>query len=746
MKAERNCPHAPANGTLPAGAALAGVSPHAFAPAPLIVTASSATPEDRTPRTAAELLSLPVQYLKGIGPRRAHLLERLGLRTAVDVLFFFPRDYEDLTDLRPISEITEDAVVSVCGEIVDVDAKRIHGGRTRLAILISDGDDYLRGMWFNFPYSIERFRGGERILLSGKARSRDGRWEMTHPKITWLTSEDEEPRGRLLPIYPLTEGLQQGTIRRAMENLLPQAVELLDEVFPPEYLQQHALLPLKEALPEVHFPTSPETLSAARHRFVYQELFILQLALAVRRRQQEDRQTAPRLPAEGRIHARILRRFPFQLTAGQLQAIEEIGRDMGEPIPMRRLLQGDVGSGKTVVSVYAMLLAVAHGYQAVLMAPTEILARQHHSTLQSMLSGSNVRCELLTGNVTGGKRQQLLEQVRAGEVNILVGTQAIVHGEVNFAKLGLVVIDEQHKFGVRQRATLSQSGVDPHYLVMTATPIPRTMSLTIFGDLDVSTVRDRPAGRQPVHTYLATPEIQAKWWDFFRRKLREGRQGYVVTPLVEDQATTDETQAAQVRSLESAYESLTHGELADFRLDILHGRMSAEQKQSVMQDFREGRTQVLISTTVIEVGVDVPNATVMTIEGATRFGLSQLHQLRGRISRGTTPGYCCVFADTEAAENNARLEAFVQTNDGFELAEMDFQLRGPGDLLGTKQHGLPPLRIADLLRDAETLVEARRNALTLVESDPGLASERHARLRRMVLARYGQVLDLGEVG
>jgi ATP-dependent DNA helicase RecG len=399
-----------------------------------------------------------------------------------------------------------------------------------------------------------------------------------------------------------------------------------------------------------------------------------------------------------------------------------------------------VGSGKTVVAVYAMLLAVAHGYQAVLMAPTEILARQHAQTLERMLAHSQVRRVQLLGGLSPRQRTELLIKIAAGEADLVVGTQAVIQDDVHFRKLGLVVIDEQHRFGVRQRATLKGAGLAPHYLVMTATPIPRSVTLALFGDLDVSVIPDAPPGRPKIHTYLADESKRERWWEFFRKKLHEGRQGYVVAPLVED------SEGIAAASLDAMYESLANGPLEAFRLGLVHGRMTGEEKDAVMARFRAGEIQVLVCTSVVEVGVDVPNATLMTIENGERFGLAQLHQLRGRISRGRFPGYCTVFAEPKTEESRKRLEAFVSTTDGFRLAEIDFALRGPGELFGTRQHGLPPFRVADLVRDAEILAEARRDARELVASDPGLSQPDHALLRRMMLARYGKELDLGDVG
>lgn len=698
------------------------------------------TAESSPTPTPAQLLATSVQFLKGVGPARAELLERLGLHTACDVIFFFPRDYQDFTDEREVFRLEEGKFQSVRGVVEDIDLRDTGPGRCILGVSVRCQGGHVRGIWFNQPFMYERFTFGQHVLLSGKPKYEGLVWQMHHPRVETLDSEDEEPAAKFLPVYPLTEGLLQWQMRKIVRAALDQYVSVLDEVFAEDYLQAHDLWPLSRALPQVHFPDNQESLDRARRRLVYQELFVLQLALAVKRRRQHDQSHATPMEATAKIDARIRRLFPFELTEDQQRAIADIAGDMAAPVPMNRLLQGDVGSGKTVVAVYAMLLAVAHGQQSVLMAPTEVLARQHSLTLKRMLATSQVRMALLTGGLTASQRARLLEQIAEGQFDIIIGTQAILQDDVSFAKLGLVVIDEQHKFGVRQRAVLKRAGADPHYLVMTATPIPRSLTMTLFGDLDVSTLRGTPPGRQKVNTYLANEDHRAKWWEFFRRKLREGRQGYVIVPLV------DESEQSEVKSLEEAYETLANTELEAFRLGLIHGRMASEEKDAVMDRFRCGDIQVLLSTSVVEVGVDVPNATLMTIESGQQFGLAQLHQLRGRISRGKFPGFCCVFGDPQSDESRERLKAFVASTDGFELAETDFRLRGPGDLFGTRQHGLPPLRIADLLRDRDQLEEARRDAHAMVAADPELADDRHAKLRRMMLTRYGQVLELGDVG
>ncbi|HEV3345238.1 MAG TPA: ATP-dependent DNA helicase RecG, partial [Pirellulales bacterium] len=597
----------------------------------------------------------------------------------------------------------------------------------------------VRLIWFNAPFRRERFSLGEQLLVTGKPKLNGGMWEIAHPQVQSIDVEEQQT-AKLLPVYPLTEGLNQGHMRRIATAVLDACVESLEDVFPDAYRAQHNLWPIVRTIRAIHAPADRDELEEARRRLIYQELLVLQLALALKRNEQHLRGNAPPLEATAKIDARVRRLFPFELTAAQNRAIAEVASDMARPHPMSRLLQGDVGSGKTAVAVYALLLAVAHSHQAVLMAPTEVLARQHAATLERTLSASQVKWGVLSGGTTATDREVLLRDLASGELNVVIGTQAILQPDVRFARLGLVVIDEQHKFGVRQRASLKQAALDPHYLVMTATPIPRTVAMTVFGDLDVSILNEVPPGRQTVHTYVVGQDQQDKWWEFFGRKLREGRQGYIVTPVI------DESSEADVAGLEQAFESLVNGPLEPFRLGLLHGRMTSSAKEEVMRAFRSGETQALVTTTVIEVGIDVANATLITIYRGERFGLSQLHQLRGRISRGTQPGYCAVLTDVQAADARKRLESFAATNDGFRLAEIDFELRGPGDLLGTRQHGLPPLRIADLIRDAAVLDEARRDAQQLVAFDPTLGAPEYALLRQMVQRRYGRVLELGDVG
>lgn len=688
----------------------------------------------------SEQLATPVQYLKGVGPDRAVLLEKLNLRTARDVLFFFPRDYEDMSQVCDIANLQEGESVSVCATVEEVELRNTGVGRSLLGVLLRQGNQYLRALWFNQPHMREKFHTGQRVLVAGESKLNALRWEMTHPKVEFLGDNELPPTGRILPVYPLTEGLKQHELRRIVHSVVETFTPAVEDVFTDDFLDQHHLWPIRAALPQIHGPADRLCLEQARRRFIYQELFVMQLALARRKWITAHQRQASPLPVTAKIDARIRRLFAFELTADQEQAIREITADMARTMPMNRLLQGDVGSGKTVVAEYALLVAVAHGHQAVMMAPTEVLARQHVRTLSRDLERSKVRIALLTGTLTAAQRRETLAAIAAGTVDLIVGTHAVIQADVEFAQLGLVVIDEQHRFGVRQRAMLKQAGLAPHYLVMTATPIPRTIFMTLFGDLEVSTLRAPPPGRQSVNTYVSAEGQREQWWEFFRKKLREGRQGYVIAPLV------DESDSLELSSVQRIYEQLTNGPLEEFRLAYVHGRMSAEEKDAVMRDFSGGQTQVLVATSVVEVGIDVPNATLMTIENGERFGLAQLHQLRGRISRGRHPGFLCVFAGPQSDDARCRLDAFTRSNDGFELAEIDFRLRGPGDLLGTRQHGLPPLRIADLQRDTDILEEARRDALALIAEDPELRRPELALLSRMTARRYGASLELGDVG
>ena len=702
---------------------------------------------------SADPLKQSVQYLTGVGPTRQEQLRRLGIETVGDLLFHLPRSYEDLTDIRRVAELTTGTVQTVHGEIVEIEGRRLADGRSVVSIVLSDGKDILEGVWFNQVYASSRFRYGQRVAFSGKPKRYQGHWQMANPRVTVLEERrrppgtpatpappDDADDARILPVYPLTEDLRAEQLRPIIRRAVAQFAAHVPEILPADLRRLNGWPDIAQALRDLHTPNTLPAALTARRRFIYEEFLILQVALAVRRRELRDRLRAPILIVSRQVDAHVRRLFPFRLTEDQDRAVADICRDLASDRPMQRLLQADVGAGKTAVAVYALLATVANKRQAVLMAPTEVLAQQHWRTLEGYLAQSRVRRLLLTGALSQRERRDALEAIRLGQVDLVVGTQALVQNEVQFARLGLVVIDEQHKFGVNQRAQVRRLGVDPHYLVMTATPIPRTVALTVFGDLDVSIIRQLPPGRQPVTTRWLTEAQRERLYGRLREELRRGRQAYVVCPLVSESAVLDLKTAVQT------HEQLQAGPFRDFRVGLLHGSLDDQAKDATMTAFRRHEIDVLVSTSVIEVGVDVPNATLMVIEHAERFGLSQLHQLRGRISRGEDAGQCYLFADPASEDARERLRILTRTADGFVLAEQDARLRGVGEFFGTRQHGLGELRFGDLIADGEILRQARRDAFALVAEDAGLRRPEHAALRRQVLDRYGKTLDLAAIG
>jgi ATP-dependent DNA helicase RecG len=700
-------------------------------------------------------LLTPVQFVKGVGQVRAELLARLDLRTVTDLLFNLPRDYLDLTQVSEIADLREGELQTVRGRVVDMDGKTLRDGRTICAVLLDCGRDYARGVWFNSTWVLKKFQHNQLLMFSGKPKRNARRWEFSHPRVQVLDDDDSEAHGGVLPRYGLTEGLRMHEMRRVMRQAVEEFSELIPDPLPETFRHELKLPRVNEALRMVHLPTSIEQAERGRHRLVFDDLLEFQLGLALRRRMFHKQSAAPKLPTTAKIDARIRRLLPFELTAGQNKSIREICADLDSGLAMHRLLQADVGAGKTVVAIYAMLVAIAAGWQAVLMAPTELLASQHWQTVERLLSQSRVQRVLLTGQLSAAERQRALSGIRTGDVQLIVGTQAVIQKDVSFARLGLVVIDEQHKFGVVQRAHFSSGGSSPHTLVMTATPIPRSLCLTQFGDLDLSVIDELPPGRQKITTSKVTTEpLRAKAWNFVRDKLRSGRQAYVVCPRVgdDDQSRDIEPVAPAVvagtspaspslATAEQVYRQLQSGELRGFTLGLVHGRMDRDERNATMEAFRRGEIQLLVATTVVEVGVDVPNATLMVILHAESYGLSQLHQLRGRIGRGQFSGYCFLFSESETVEATARLQALESTSSGFEIAEADFRLRGPGDVLGLRQHGDLPLRVADLLRDQAVLPDARAAAFDLVQSG-AVDSPEFAPLKVLVIERFGKLFDI----
>ena len=712
--------------------------------------------------TRDEPLDTPAQFCRGVGPERALLLAKLDLHTARDILFDMPRDVLDLSDVRSPAELEAGERQSVIGTVVDAESRQLSKGRTLTAVLLRSGREFVRGVWFNQPWMLKKLRHDDVVLFSGKPKRNAGRWEFSTPVVQWLDADDadDEPAS-VLPRYGLTDGLKMQAMRRITKAAVEDFLEFVPEHIPAELLDEWDIPGIQDALKFLHTPRNMDEFKAGQRRLLFEDLAEFQLAVALRRRAWKQAAAAPSLPTTAKIDSRIRRLFPFRFTAGQNRAVQDISHDLASGEAMHRLLQADVGAGKTAIALYAMLVTVANDHQAVLMAPTELLASQHWQTIDRDLANSRVKWTLLTGQLTAAQRRKALEQIQSGEVQLIIGTQALIQQGVEFAKLGLAVIDEQHKFGVGQRAKFSAGEGNPHVLVMTATPIPRSLCLTQFGDLDLTVVNELPPGRQPVKTWrVDNPPARGRAWKFIRERLQEGRQVYIVCPRVgeSDDSSPDETQSANAEdelqqfepeeltgSTEQLFRELQDGVLKGFRLGMVHGRLEAQQKTDTMDAFREGEIQALVSTTVIEVGVDVPNASIMIIQQAERFGLSQLHQLRGRIGRGRHQGYCFLFSDATDPAVVKRLSALEEHADGFQIAEVDFELRGPGDVLGTRQHGAIPLKHAHLIRDRELVEETREAAFTLVDSNR-LESKPFAALKTSVLTRFGELLSLPRSG
>jgi ATP-dependent DNA helicase RecG len=704
-------------------------------------------PERQTaaPSVSVERLDTPLQFVKGVGPQRAKLYEKLGLETVGDALLHLPRRHEDRSELTPLGRLAVGPAPRTCvGTVAGVSPPPRGRPQVPLFVTLRDATGFLRAVWFGQPYLARVFRRGQRLIVHGKIQPPNrgsGALEMRVDDYEIVEDAEDETlhTGRLVPVYPSTAGLQQRPLRALMKRLVDTHAASVPEPLPAAVLARRQLLPLGEALRVGHFPATDAERAAGMRRLVFDDFLILEVGLAVRRHR-EGRRPGLSLNPPGELARRLRAGLPFALTAAQERVWKEIRADMAAPYPMNRLLQGDVGSGKTLVACLAIVTAVEAGYQAALMAPTEILAEQHALTLGRLLAPLGVEVTVLTNATRGKARRERLEALRAGAVGCVVGTHALVQKAVGFKRLGLAVVDEQHRFGVVQRAVLRGKGESPDVLVMTATPIPRTLALTLYGDLDVSVLDEMPPGRQRIVTGVRDEKGRGRVYAFLREQMQAGRQVYVVYPLVE------ESEALDLRAATDMASRLQSEVFPEFRVGLLHGRMSFGEKDAVMSEFRSGAIQLLVSTTVIEVGIDVPNATVMLVEHAERFGLSQLHQLRGRVGRGSEKSYCILMSQAASEEARRRLAAMEETSDGFRIAEADLGIRGPGDFIGTRQSGLPSFRVADLVRDAAVLEEARKEAFALVAADPDLARPEHRALRAGVLARWRGKLDLASVG
>ena len=667
----------------------------------------------------------PVQYLKGVGPKTAEKFARLGVATVEDLLGLYPRRYVDYSNPAPVAAAPFDADTVVKAAVYSKrGAVRLPGGRTMTQVLAGDDSAALTLTWFNTHFAADSLRVGEEYFFEGRVRGTLTRREMANPTVRTPAQVEKTP---LAAVYPQTEGLGSGQIARCVARALEEA-QPLEEFLPPDFLTRFKLPGRWQAVRDIHRPASMATAQAARRRLVFDELFTLQLGLGLLRSRGAAKTGAMMQPADlGPFWSSL----PFSPTGAQRRAAGEICGDMAKAAPMNRLLQGDVGSGKTLVAAAAVYTAYKNGWQSALMAPTEILAAQHAETFHQLLSPFGVRVALVTGGMKVAARRTALAAIAAGEADLVVGTHAVIGEGVQFKALGLAVVDEQHRFGVRQRGLLAGKAAQPHVLVMSATPIPRTLALLVYGDLDISVLDELPPGRKPVKTYAVGGEKRRAMYGFLEKQIATGRQVYIVCPLVEESGAES---AGDLAAATTYYTEVAKALLPGRRVGLMHGRLKAKEKAAVMESFKAGKLDALVSTTVIEVGVDVPNAALMIVENAERFGLSQLHQLRGRVGRGQHKSYCILISDNKSEETRERLAVMTRTNDGFKIAEEDLRLRGPGDFFGSRQHGLPELHVADLGADMNVLKTAQEAATRLLEADPGLLLPEHRALRERAYA------------
>ena len=678
-------------------------------------------------------LEKDVKYIKGVGPNRVKLLNKLGIFTLKDLITYYPRTYEDRSKPKNIAECIDGEEVLIeayaSGRVSDVRLR----GKTMQKLVIRDETGVATAVWFNQSYLKNKFEQGKKYTFYGKVNNTFGRITINSPVF------DEEGKtsntGKIIPIYPLTFSLSQNTIRRIMENAIKEVEGNLEETLPEYILQEYKLEGINEATKNIHFPKEFKDFTIARNRFVFEELLTMQLALLELKNSYINEEKGIQFSKD--VHmSDIIQKLPFQLTNAQRRVLEEIDNNMESDKPMNRLLQGDVGSGKTVIAMCAGYKAVKCGYQVAIMAPTAILATQHLENFKKIFDELNIKCELLISAMTKKKKTELLERLKNGEIDILIGTHALLQENVEFKNLGLVVTDEQHRFGVKQRTTIVEKGQNPDVLVMTATPIPRTLALILYGDLDISIIDELPPNRKKIDTFAVTKGMEDRINNFIKVQLKEGRQAYIVCPLVEENEELD------LKSVEKLYEKCKTETFPEYRVEYIHGKMKAKDKDDIMMRFKNKEIDILISTTVIEVGVDVPNANIMVIEDAQRFGLAQLHQLRGRVGRGEYKSYCILKYEGKGETVRKRMKVMCDTNDGFIISEKDLELRGSGDFFGTMQHGLPEFKIANLFEDMNILKVAQEVAIKIIDKDPKLEKEENARLKALIRDKFTKRIEI----
>ncbi|MBE3592728.1 MAG: ATP-dependent DNA helicase RecG [Thermoanaerobacter sp.] len=674
-------------------------------------------------------LNLDIQYVKGVGPKRAKLLKKLGINTVEDLLFYFPKDYENRSDILKIEDLKVGEKQTFRGYIAG-SPREIKTSKVIITkVPVKDGTGAVELVWYNQPYIKNNFKIGEEYIINGKLQFKYGQLIVENPVLE--KSEDFKLNtGRIVPIYGLTEGLTQNAIRKIMFNALHDYVQEVEEFFDEEFLSEKGLMDIRNALININFPQNEAYFEQAKYRFKYQELFLLQIALFLMKRSVKGKKGIKFERVELKP---FLLGLPFKLTSAQIKVLKEIIADMNSHKVMNRLVQGDVGSGKTVVAACSMYIAVKNGYQVAMMAPTEILAKQHYHTLIELFRNTDIKIGILSGSISPSNKKEILEKIKNGDYDIVVGTHALIEDNVIFNNLGFCITDEQHRFGVRQRALLTQKGENPDVLVMTATPIPRTLALILYGDLDISIIDQLPPGRKKVKTYVISSSLRKKAYEFAMKEVKKGRQVYVVCPLIE------ESDKINAMSAEIVYREIYEDAFKEAKVGLLHGKMTDSDKEKVMEEFVNGKIDILVSTTVIEVGVNVPNATVMIVENAERFGLAQLHQLRGRVGRSEFQSYCILISYSNSSIAKKRLGVLAQTTDGFKIAEKDLEIRGPGEFLGLRQHGLPEFKIANIFEDIDILKTVQKDVEELLEKDPKL--ENHPKLKSVLFNQFYQKLE-----
>ncbi len=681
---------------------------------------------------------IPVQYVKGVGPKLAKVFKKLGIIEAFDLLYYFPKEHLDLTNVSKITELKNGMHAVVKGKVIRVEEKR---ARLKLTIVtITDGSGYLKAVWFNQPYLTDLFKEGQRVVFSGKVQFSYGRWEMPSPEYEIVQQGKELIHTlRIIPVYALTQGISQKVIRSKIKNVLDMYAAHMLDFMDKNVLERNRFVSLSDALYNIHFPEDFSMLQKAKDRLIFDELFMLQIVLGMRKREIKEK-SGVRFSASDKDIDEFESLLPFKLTDAQRKAMKDIVKDVSSGRPMNRLLHGDVGSGKTVVALFAIYLAVKSGYQGALMSPTEILARQTFNVAEQILGKANISVALLTSGTKRKERKQIIGKVANGEINVLVGTHAIIQEDVQFKNLALNVVDEQHRFGVLQRGSLREKSSFPHTLVMSATPIPRTLALTLYGDLDISQIREMPKGRKPVITKVYSGNFDEPYAVLIS-ELKKGHKGYVVCPLVE------ESEKTELQSVQKKVKELKATHLKGYKVGLLYGGLSSDEKKRIMERFKNGEIEVLVSTTVVEVGVDVPDATVMIVEDADHFGMSTLHQLRGRVGRGNLQSYCFLLTRSFREESLGRLRVLEKTSNGFEVAEADLKMRGPGELFGLKQHGLPDFKITSLSRerDLEILEIARREAMDFVNGKVVWDEDNRKELFKILKKRFGDKISMIEV-